>query len=113
VLSNMFSLPNYRQPVNKGILGCSLFADRLKITVALSYFISHLAWSCSYYEQSYANMEYDGKTMLYWCKREVKWAIDYLLRTHVFPGTERPSVWNDATDKLVLMVRVDIFRMER
>eukprot|EP00892_Ulva_mutabilis_P001195 jgi/Ulvmu1/11076/UM007_0258.1 len=78
--------------------------NRLKITLTTSYLISHLGWICSYYEETFAAIEYDGETVLHWCKREVRWALDYLLRTHRFEGPERPSDWTDATDSLVLMV---------
>lgn len=60
---------------------------------------------CSYYEDTFAALQYDGQTLLHWCKREVRWAMDYLLIAHRFSGSERPSNWTDATDKLVLMVR--------
>lgn len=67
--------------------------------------MSHLGWVCAYYEDTFAAIEYSGETVLYWCKREVRWAMDYLMRMHRFEGPERPADWNDATDSLILMVR--------
>jgi hypothetical protein len=64
-----------------------------------------MAWICSYYYKMYDQVMYEGKSMLYWCKREVKWGTDYLLKLHLYEGSTRPSTWNDKTDRLVVMVR--------
>lgn len=104
---SIFLLPGLLRPSGP-LSQCSSVctcADRLKITLATSYLVSHLGWLCTYYEDTLAALPYDGETVLHWCKREVRWGLDYLLRTHRFPGPERPSTWTDATDSLVLMVR--------
>ena len=48
---------------------------------------------------------YEGRSLLYWCKREVKWAADYLMKLHIYDSATRPSVWDSETDNLVIMVR--------
>jgi hypothetical protein len=63
-----------------------------------------MAWICSYYYEMYDQVMYEGKSLLYWCKREVKWGTDYLLKLHLYEGTTRPSTWNSDTDQLVIMV---------
>lgn len=82
-----------------------MLADRLKITLPTSYMLSRLAWSCSYYHDVYAGLQYDGQSMLYWCKREVKFGAYWLLRTHVPGAAGRTKTWG-ADDKFVIMVRL-------
>jgi hypothetical protein len=64
--------------------------------------VSHIAWLCSYYADAYKQVLYDGKDLLYWCKREIRWAADWLLKTHRFNGAQRPAKWNSDTDHLVI-----------
>lgn len=64
-----------------------------------------MAWICSYYADTYEGMMYEGRSMLYWCKREVKWAADYLMKMHLYANSTRPSTWDSETDNLVIQVR--------
>jgi hypothetical protein len=79
-------------------------ADRIKATFAESYMTSRLAWSCLYQHKLYASVLYQGQSMLFWCKREVKWAAEYLLKAHIYKGNRRSSTWRSG-DSLVLNVR--------
>ena len=78
-------------------------ADRLKITLPTSYMVSRLAWSCLLHQDTYAEVEYNNETMLHWCLREVEWGTDWLLRTHVFSGSVRPTEWAE-DDQFVVQV---------
>lgn len=78
-------------------------ADRLKVTLATSYFLSRLAWSCLAHQELYEALQYEGESMMHWCKREVEWAAEWLLKTHVASGGDGGG-WQ-AGDRLVLMVR--------
>jgi hypothetical protein len=79
-------------------------ADRLKVTLAEGYFASRIAWSCLYQQKVYSSMQYHDKDMLFWCKREVKWAAESLLKAHQYQGGSRPDKWNDG-DQMVVQVR--------
>jgi hypothetical protein len=79
-------------------------ADRLKVTLATGYFISRLAFSCLLQHDTYAQVSYQGKSMLHWCMREVNWGTRWLLKTHAFSGAQRPDTWG-AKDKFVVQVR--------
>jgi hypothetical protein len=70
--------------------------------------LSRLAWSCAYYHDVYAGIQYEGQSMLYWCKREVKFGAYWLLRTHVPGAAGRTATWG-ADDKFVIMVRCLLF----
>jgi hypothetical protein len=68
-----------------------------------------MAWSCAYFHDVYATLQYQGQSMLYWCKREVKWGGFWVLRAHIPGAAGRTDKWG-ADDKLVLMVRAPTHR---
>lgn len=84
-------------------------ADRLKVTQASAYYISRTAINCALFRGVYENLKFDGETMMHWCKREVRWGADWLLKTHVRAekGNEGASKWKLGAngDKFVAMVR--------
>jgi hypothetical protein len=83
-------------------------ADRLKVTFATGYFISRLAFSCLLQRETYAQLSYQGQSMLHWCEREVDWGTRWLLKTHIFSGSQRPDTWGPQ-DKFVVQVRLQSF----
>lgn len=83
-------------------------ANRLKVTQASAYYISRTAISCSYFREVYGKLEYGGESMLHWCKWEVRWGADWLLKTHVrSKDSKGPNTWTIGPngDKFVVMVR--------
>jgi hypothetical protein len=82
-------------------------ADRVKITFPESFFLGRLAWSCLYQRKAWEQLQYGGQTMLHWCKREVRWTADYVMKAHLINGqiakSPRPNVWGP-TDQFVVMV---------
>ena len=88
-----------------------LLADRLKITLPTAYAIARLAFSCLYFHDVWAALEYDKQSMLYWCKREVKWGAYWLLKAHIPGGKKRTTKWTNK-DQLVIMVRSCFWRSE-
>jgi hypothetical protein len=56
----------------------------------------------------YAQLSFQGKSMLHWCQREVDWGVRYLLKTHIFSGSKRPDTWGPE-DKLVVQVPQQCF----
>lgn len=82
-----------------------IHADRLKITLASGFALSRLAFSCLYHADVYSQHNYKGRNMMYWCKREVRWGAEYLLKTHVTKGGAGSKETFDGDDKFVIMVR--------
>jgi hypothetical protein len=79
-------------------------ADRLKITLPSAFAFSRIAWSCLYFHDVWDELMYDGKSMLYWCKREMKWAAYWLLKTYIPAGDgKRTGAWS-SKDQFVIMV---------
>jgi hypothetical protein len=68
--------------------------------------MARLAWSCLYFHDVYEKHQYQGKSLLYWCKREVKFGAYWLLKTHIpaESGQRRSGKWGEG-DQFVLMVR--------
>ena len=79
-----------------------LCADRLKISLASGYALARLAFSCLYWADTYNQVMFEGKSMMYWCKREVVWGADWLLKTHISKNPKDVWQWND---KFAVMVR--------
>lgn len=75
-----------------------------------AYFLSRLAWSCLYQADAWNSpaFAYGGKRAMHWCKREVKWAADYLMKAHIKGGQIAPyprtREWS-LNDEYVVMVR--------
>ena len=45
--------------------------------------MARLAFSCLYWADTYNAVQFEGKSMMYWCKREVQWGADWLAKTHL------------------------------
>jgi Glycosyl hydrolase family 9 len=82
---------------------CGRCADRLKITLPTAFTVSRLAWSCLYFHDVWAGLQFQGKSMLYWCKREIKWGAYWLLKTYAPGGGKRTGTWG-SKDKFVIML---------
>jgi hypothetical protein len=64
--------------------------------------MARIAFSCLYYQDTYEQVQFEGKSMLFWCKREIAWGADFALKTHVSANPK--ATWQDG-DKFVVMVR--------
>ena len=75
-----------------------------------SYFLARLAWTCLYQRKAWSSaaFAYGGKPMMHWCKREVKFAADWVMKAHVQNGKIAPyprsRKWG-ANDQFVAMAR--------
>lgn len=67
---------------------------------------SRLAVNCLYFREFYEATMFGGETMMHWCKREVQWAADWLMKTHITSGPKSDK-WKEA-DQLVVMVRLSL-----